>query len=80
MSSWERHVEAREASADWAASLALAEQDFRDATERAEELRRLRNDMVVTSAAHGATYAQIAEAMGVSRARVGQIVLEARST
>jgi hypothetical protein len=56
-------------------SLRLAESDYRQAAERAEELRRLRNELVQQAIAEGWTQARIAGAMNLTRARVGQLAL-----
>lgn len=58
-----------------AESLALAEQDYRDAHARAESLRELRNDLVRQAIDDGWTHAAVSEATGLTRARVGQIAL-----
>lgn len=54
-------------------SLALGERDYREATERAEFLRRVRNTLIRGALDDGWTHAQIADATGLTRGRVGQI-------
>jgi hypothetical protein len=54
-------------------SLALAEQDYHEAVVRAEDLRLIRNDLIRLALAEGWTHAQIAEATGLTRGRIGQI-------
>lgn len=54
-------------------ALELAERDFREAAERVEELREVRNDMVRTAIDQGWTHARIAQATGLTRGRVGQL-------
>jgi uncharacterized protein YerC len=56
-------------------SLRLSEADYRDACQRAEELRALRNELVLAAVRAGYTHAQIANATGLTRARIGQIAL-----
>jgi hypothetical protein len=56
-----------------AGSLALAERDYRDAAERAEFLRRVRNELVRSALEAGWTHSKIASATGLTRGRVGQI-------
>lgn len=60
-------------------ALALAEQDFREAVERVEELRQVRNDNVRTAIAQGWTHAQIAQATGLTRGRIGQLAVTSPS-
>lgn len=54
-------------------SLELAERDYREAVERAEELRRVRSEIVAQALSEGWTHARIAEATGLTRGRIGQI-------
>jgi CRP-like cAMP-binding protein len=54
-------------------SLQLAESDYREAQERVEVLRQVRNDFVRHALEQGWTHARIAEATGLSRGRVSQI-------
>lgn len=55
------------------ASLLLVEQDYREAVQRAEALRVLRNELVRHALAAGWTHARIAEATGLTRGRIGQL-------
>jgi DNA-directed RNA polymerase specialized sigma24 family protein len=50
-----------------------AESEYREAQERIEVLRRVRNDVVRQALEQGWTHARISEATGLSRGRVGQI-------
>jgi hypothetical protein len=54
-------------------SLRAAEADYRAAFGRSEELRAQRNWAIRAAIAEGWTHAEIADATGLSRARVGQI-------
>lgn len=56
-------------------SLELAEADYREAQERTDALRRVRNDVVRQALQQGWTHAQIAEATGLTRGRVGQLAM-----
>jgi len=58
--------------------LRQAEVSYRQAYTRSEELRAKRNAAVKTALANGWTHAQIAEATGLTRSRVGQIALQGR--
>lgn len=53
--------------------LRTMEQRYRMATERAENARADRNDAIRAALADGWTHAQIAEAMGLTRGRIGQL-------
>lgn len=53
--------------------LGTAEGRYRRAAARAEELRAERNLSVRQALADGRTHAQIAEATGLSRGRIGQL-------
>lgn len=53
--------------------LRSAEASYREAFRLSEEARQVRNALVLEALDSGWTYAQIAEALGVSRGRVGQI-------
>jgi hypothetical protein len=57
------------------ALLAQAEARYQRASQRAEAERVKRNVAIGDAVQAGLTHAQIAEAMGMSRARVGQIAL-----
>lgn len=59
---------------DTTADLHRAEHRYRRASARAEEAREHRNALVLAALAAGWTHAAIAEATGLSRGRVGQIV------
>jgi hypothetical protein len=50
-----------------------AEASYRDAFTHAEELREKRNDVVLAALKDGWTHAQVAEATGLTRGRIGQI-------
>jgi uncharacterized protein YerC len=54
-------------------SLRLAEQDYREADARADDLRAVRDELVACALRNGWTHAQIAAATGLSRGRIGQI-------
>lgn len=58
-----------------AAELRKVEADYRAASTRFEKVREARNDAVREAAAQGMTHAQIAEATGLTRSRIGQIAL-----
>jgi DNA-binding NarL/FixJ family response regulator len=58
-----------------AADLKAAEARYQRAHRRAEEAREARNRAVCDALADGWTHARIAEATGLTRARVGQIAL-----
>jgi transcriptional regulator with XRE-family HTH domain len=58
-----------------AETLKAAELRYRSAAKRAETARAERNAFVVIALAEGWTHAQIAEATGLTRSRVGQIAL-----
>lgn len=60
-----------------AAELRKAEAAYRAASARFEKVREARNDAVRKAAEQGMTHAQIAEATGLTRSRVGQIALSA---
>jgi CRP-like cAMP-binding protein len=53
--------------------LRQAEADYRAATDRTEQAREARNTAVRQALAGGWTHAQIAEATGLTRGRIGQI-------
>lgn len=55
--------------------LRKAEARYQRASQKAEAARVERNVMIADAIRAGWTHAQIAEAMGMSRARVGQIAL-----
>lgn len=55
--------------------LRRAEARYQRAFERAERARQERNEAVCLALAKGWTHAQIAEATGLTRSRVGQIGL-----
>jgi hypothetical protein len=54
-------------------ALQLAEADYRDAQARVETLRQVRNDVVCDAIQQGWTHAQISQATGLTRGRIGQI-------
>lgn len=56
-----------------AQELRKAEVAYRVASRRAEEKREARNALVKQALAEGWTHAQIAEATGLTRGRIGQI-------
>jgi DNA-binding NarL/FixJ family response regulator len=58
-----------------AQELRKAEARYQRASRRSEEAREERNRVVREALAEGWTHAQIAEATGMSRARVGQLAL-----
>jgi hypothetical protein len=58
-----------------AAELRQAEARYQRASRRSEEAREARNAAVRAALEAGWTHARIAEATGMSRARVGQIAL-----
>jgi hypothetical protein len=62
------------------AELRKAEARYQRAYGRAEEAREARNAAVRNALAEGMTHAQIAEATGLMRSRVGQIALGLAST
>lgn len=53
-----------------------AEAAFQAAFRRSEQLREARNETVRQAVHDGWTHAQIAEATGLTRARVGQLALQ----
>lgn len=53
--------------------LAAAEASYREAFRLSEEARQVRNALVLEALDADWTFAKIAEAMGVTRGRVGQI-------
>jgi predicted transcriptional regulator len=55
------------------AELAEAEAAWRDAFERAEALRAVRNEIVRDALREGMTHQQIADATGLSRGRISQL-------
>jgi DNA invertase Pin-like site-specific DNA recombinase len=55
-------------------SLGLAEQDYREAVERVNELRDFRDNLIREAAALGIPKARIAREAGVSRATVHTIL------
>lgn len=55
--------------------LRKAETAYRAATQRREQAREARNAAVREALLEGMTHAQIAEATGLTRSRVGQIAL-----
>jgi DNA-binding NarL/FixJ family response regulator len=55
------------------ADLRKAEAAYRQASEKAERLRAIRNQVVASALAEGMTHRQIADATGLSRARIGQL-------
>lgn len=57
------------------ALLAQSEARYQRAFRRAEEAREERNRLVREAVETGCTHAQIAEATGLTRSRVGQIAL-----
>lgn len=54
------------------AELRFAEARYQRASRRAEELRQVRNELIRNALKAGWTHAQIAEATGLTRGRVGQ--------
>ena len=56
-----------------AAGLRNMEQEYREARESVEESRKARREAVVDALDAGWTHAEIADAMGLSRGRIGQI-------
>lgn len=54
-------------------ALARAERDYREAAQRADELRASRNELVAQALREGWTHARIAEATGLSRGRISQL-------
>jgi len=58
--------------------LRQAEARYQRAFRRSEELRAERKDAVLQAIANGWTHAQIAEATGLTRSRVGQIALQGK--
>jgi hypothetical protein len=61
-----------------AAELRKAEARYQRARRRAEEAREARNTALRAARADGWTDAQISEAIGLTRSRVGQIALGAK--
>jgi DNA-directed RNA polymerase specialized sigma24 family protein len=61
------------------AELRDVEDRYQHAFRRSEELREERNAAVRAAVAAGWTYAQIAEATGLGRTRVGQIAAQTES-
>jgi len=53
--------------------LQQTESAYRSASQQAEQLREKRNQLVRQALAAGMTHAQISEATGLSRGRIGQI-------
>jgi hypothetical protein len=62
-----------------AEELRAAERRYRLTSLRAEEAREVRNEAVRAAVAEGWTYARIAEATGLTRARIGQIAIASDS-
>ena len=57
------------------AELARRERDYRRAVKAMEVLRERRNAGVAEAIAKGMTHAQIAQATGLSRGRIGQLAI-----
>ncbi|MGD0386302.1 MAG: hypothetical protein ABSB73_09215 [Solirubrobacteraceae bacterium] len=55
------------------ADLRKAEAAYRQASEKAERLRAIRNETVASALAEGMTHRQVADVTGLSRARIGQL-------
>lgn len=60
--------------------LRKAEARYQRAYRRAEEAREARNRAVCDALAAGWTHARIADAMGMTRSRVGQLALTCKET
>ena len=58
-----------------AKELARAEREYQQNYEKSEKARKARNDAILTALAEGWSHAKIAEATGLTRARIGQIAL-----
>jgi hypothetical protein len=59
--------------------LRQAEARYQRAFRRAEEAREARNEAIRAALAEGWTHAKIAEATGMTRARIGQLALSLRA-
>lgn len=55
-------------------AIAASDQRFQAASRKAEKLRQERNNLIRAAVAGGVSMTEIARAIGVSRARVAQIV------
>lgn len=56
-----------------AEALKAAERSYQEAFRKAEQLREARNSLIRQAVEAGWTHAQIAQATGLTRSRVGQI-------